>query len=410
MSVAAPAQEVIDAIIGPSTQWTRRVAIYESDSVTLWNAIDPAISRITDGSISVDYTRDERRTLDITLDNLDDSMKSHPGGFWYDKIIKVYRGITYTNSSGSQSWECQLGEFMIDRIDADNFPALIKVTGRDYTKKMLQAKMSQATTFTSGQAPEVIVAALAGYAGCNKRTLVNSGTVTNSDYTFDKGTSCWDAAKQICVAFNYELYFDALGYLIMRDFLDPSTSPAAFTFKTGFVGTIVTYSKSTNDSQMYNHVAVTGNTDGDGLPPFAEIINDEPSSPTNIYEIGDRLYEYDSQFITTNAQALAVAKKFLAIHGLEAFEIDLSTLVLPWLDVGSIINFLDPDGATGDPFAYLLTSLTIPLPLAAMSAVGNRVTIVSSGTVIIGQPLLNKTPIFVPPFGGGARLPVVRPR
>lgn len=372
MPVVPPSAAVEAAILGPSTIVTRRVEIYEADAQTLWAKID-STSRLTGGSISVDGTRDERRSLDLTLDNMDGLLKPDPNGFWYDKILKVYRGVL----AGSTAYEAQVGEFMIDRMDQSHFPRDIKITGRDYTKKLLLSKFPQPITFTEGQLVEDLVRNIASNGGISKFVLPVTGKITGKDFTFDKGVARWEALNEIVTAYGYELFFDAQGYLTMREYQDPVTSPSVYVFETGQFGNLVSYSKSTNDTRIYNHVAVTGG-DADSIPVYAEALNTEPTSPTSIAKIGDRLYEYSSPFITTVDQAQDVANKFLSIHALESYEFGFDAIVLPWLEANSIIDFYDPDPAPGDPTRFLMDTLDIPLGLDAMSATAKRVTIVSS--------------------------------
>jgi hypothetical protein len=184
--------------------------------------------------------------------------------------------------------------------------------------------------------------------------------------------------KEIATAYNYELYFDAQGYLVMRQFQDPATSAPSIIIHTGPDGQLVSFEKSTSDSRLYNHVVVTGeSSDSAVIPVSAEAINTDPLSPTNITELGDRVYEYSSSFITTTIQAQDVADRFLAVHGLEEFEINFESLMLPWLEVGDVIRFVDPNPAPGDPTTFLLSNLSFPLSLEPMSASGRRITIVS---------------------------------
>jgi hypothetical protein len=87
-------QRVIDEVLSGVTRVTRRVEIYYPDAKTLWEPAD--VVRLVDGSVSVDYTRDERRAMDgFVLSNSDGALKSHVNGFWYDKIIKAYAGVEY---------------------------------------------------------------------------------------------------------------------------------------------------------------------------------------------------------------------------------------------------------------------------------------------------------------------------
>lgn len=94
----APPSEVLSVIESGLVEITRRAEFYEADATTRWypDPQNPAIQRLIEGSVNVDYNSDERRKLDITFDNVDQRLRPNPnGGFWYDKVIKVYRGVRY---------------------------------------------------------------------------------------------------------------------------------------------------------------------------------------------------------------------------------------------------------------------------------------------------------------------------
>lgn len=385
----APPQGAIDAVVAAYTNVTRRLEIYEYDGNTLWAGAGLG-SRLVDGSISVDSTRDERRTLDCVLDNADGALRHDPyNGLWFDKVIKVWRGVKYWGFdpiSGlpiQKTYEAQLGEFLIDRVDADNFPNLIKITARDYTKKMLTSKITASMQFPAKTAVEEIIKALAANAGITKFLLPTTGKVVDSTTVFEKGTERWKVCKELADTAGFDLYFDATGYLVMREFLDPTTSPVAYTFQTGSTtGNLIKWTKSSNDSRVYNHIIVTGDEqtdpqlDGSTSIVFAEAKNTSNDSPTRISRLGDRTYFYSSPFFTTKAQAQAVANSWLSLKALEEFNMNFDALVVPWLEAGSIVEILDPDRTDYEPTRFLLDSFNIPLPLSPMSGVGKRVTIV----------------------------------
>lgn len=274
-------------------------------------------------------------------------------------------------------WERQIGEFVIDTISEDHFPYTVNVAGRDYAKRCLLSKFVNPTTFTAGTAIETVIKAMAQNAGITKFLLPLTGQVLDIDYAFEGNTSRWDAMSKIATAFNYELYFDAMGYLVMRQFQDPINAPLSFTFDTGPLGSLVTYTKSVNDTRIYNHIVVTGeSSDSDTIPVSAEALNTEPSSSTNIATLGDRTWQYSSAFITTTQQAQDLAKSYLKIMSLEEFNLDFSSIALPWLEVGEIIEFIDPRKNAGAPTRFLLSSLNMPLGLGAMSGNAKRVTVV----------------------------------
>ena len=94
--MTAPSQAVVDAIENGTTSITRRVEMYESDGTTLWLPGGDDTPRLIDGNVSIDYGRDERRALDVVLDNTDRALRPDPeGGLWYDKVIKTFRGVRY---------------------------------------------------------------------------------------------------------------------------------------------------------------------------------------------------------------------------------------------------------------------------------------------------------------------------
>lgn len=557
-------RKVIDDGLG---EVVRRVEIYESDGVTLWNAA--VGDRLQDGSVNINYGDNERRTLDVTLRNDDNLFRSQPNGFWYDKVIKMYRGVEWnpsiveptavvieaqggepagyrlagivarsgipnatvkidiptfnklmeydtivsftgtnattngqllqdlynvgkniitisvangtsvipffsgqtnvsetigisqpavatalspgwtteahsvatgpfatgmqhgatsvarwqlgnssyvitasigTNAAGGkwldmhlpsisgtntlilfangvnwirgtgtwETWETQIGEFVVDGINNDHFPSSVKVTGRDYVKRLMNSKIEQAMSFAASTSLYTFVTALAANAGIKKFRLANMTETLGATMTFDRGTPRWDIIRSAAQANGYEIYFDAEGYLVTRKFLDPTLSPESNVFLTGPDGNLANLSRSVNDTRIYNHIAVYGDpASGEArMPYYAEAINTEPASPTNVKRIGDRYYPYASTFFTSQQQCQDYANRLLKLHALESFELSFSAINYPWMEAGEIARVVDPKAVATDPTKYLVDSVTIPMTLGPMSFTGKRVTIV----------------------------------
>lgn len=600
-----PASEVLDAIHAPVTSVSRRIEIYESDGSTPWRPDDDVSETLIDGSVSVDQTRDERRSIDLTLDNSSGLLKRDPrNGFWYDKIIKVFRGIEYATSSRYQSvildanpslyyrmgttrtvrdrsmwglsmapvgfpvtvqpllrspdalvstrfadvnttyfttdtlpsshpavtsnkwtleawvrplgpgpvsggvifgrdpglgvthrlqvttdqklqliladassvqtvltspqvatsgnvyhvvatsngsslilyvngdavasglwsgvmpnstspftvgdgtishklrgdvaevafygralglseikrhyfsgtgadkgrldWETQVGEFMIDKIDEPRFPAQVKITGRDYTKRLLNAKLPVAMTFDPDTPIEDLIRAMAANAGITRFILPQTGIPVGDGADFDQGTDRWAVSSKICETNSYELYFNNEGYLTLRKLLDPATSPSSLTFQTGPKGNLVDWTKSSVDSEVYNRIICTSDGNSNSLPYYGEAANFDDTSPTSINRLGERTWIYTSPFFTSDQQCVDTASQFLTVKGLESFNVDFSSLVFPWTEAGEIVEFLDPDAAWYDPTRFLLTNFSLPLKLDAMTGSAKRVIIVGN--------------------------------
>lgn len=279
-------------------------------------------------------------------------------------------------------WETQVGEFMIDRLSEPHRPREIKITGRDYTKKLLMSKFTGATQFAAGQPLEQLVASIAGAGGVSKRLLPATAVVVGREFFFERGVSRWEAIKEICTAYNYEVFFDATGYLTIRPFRDPTTSPPILWLQTGKEGQVASYEKSTSDSRIFNRILVIGENSDSGTPTvWAQAVNDDLNSPTNIYTLGDRYMEISSAFVETNDQAAELAQNYLAINALEEFELSFETLMMPWLEVGDILGWIDPRADANDPDTFLLSSISIPLDLGPMSGSARRVTIINGSTV-----------------------------
>ena len=363
-----PTADVVAAFTSDLIVVERWVDIYEDDNVTLWRSKAP----ITEGAVSVDMTRAERRNLDVTFADPDRVLGYGPGAFWYDKVIKPYRGLLLPSGN---IWVTCLGEFLIDSIDRPHFPSTIHATCRDFTKKLMLAKFTETTSFDETQITNEVIKAIALNAGITKFNWATPTDTLDVVVTFERGSTRWDAMLKLAESINHELFFDNYGNLTLRPNVDPLTAPLSWTFQTGVQGNLASFSRTTNDSQMFNHVIVYG--DGPDNPlVFAEASNTEPSSPTNIDSIGERTYTYSSQVVTDNTQAQAIADSFLSVMGLEQYDMSLESIVLPWLEAGDAVEIILPDAATSDPTRFLLSNFSVPLTLDSMSGSAKRVTIV----------------------------------
>lgn len=387
-----------DLLAAPTARVIRRVDIYEADGVTPFRLDVPLI----DGSVSVDYTRDERRTMDITIDALhpDDPSQDIEIGvteLWYDKIIKIYRGL-FLEGQPEDAFVVQIGTFLIDQTESPHFPWQIHITGRDFTKKLLKDKFGVATTFTATTLVEDAIRGVIVAAGITQYNIPVTGKTLDVDFAYEHGVERWKAVKDMATAFGYEVFFNPQGIFTMQLFTDPLTAPLAYSFTTGTSGNLATYTKMANDSLIVNDLVVLGQTNL-RVPVFGRAENNDPSSPTRIEgNLGRRSDTYESALVTTNEQAQALADTMLKIVALESFQIDMEALVIPWLEVGTAVEFAPQAQAKPDrwhvnwvpprppappappsPTRFLMTSFEIPLKLGPMSATARRITIVGPG-------------------------------
>jgi hypothetical protein len=382
VSLGLPPAEVIDALIAGVVRIKRRAELYESDGETPFD-INRWDARLTGGTITVDRDRNERRMCDLNFENNDNSLDIDAvQGFWYDKIIKTFWGIRYNNESGPAFWEMQIGEFMIDRITEGRFPHVARITGRDYTKKCLNTKIGSSVQFPSGTPVESIVRALAANSGITKFRLPYTGLSYDRDAVFERGTDRWKIMHDIADSIAYEVYFTADGYLTMRPYPDPTFSPVRWIFRGGTLdGTLVDYELSANDSRIKNKIIVVGTSStssiGISRTVYAEAANNDVNSPTRIARIGERTEFIESDYYTTDEQALNFCNARLAVSALEEFDMNFSSMIIPWLDAGDIVDVHDDaDPSTYVPRRFLLSNFSLPLSLGPMTALGRRITLV----------------------------------
>lgn len=363
----APAQAVLDAIEAPSTKVLSRVDIYEEDGITEY-LLDVGV---IDGSISADYDRDERRSLDITMMDESGALEHDPGAFWYDKVLKVYRGVVDTTGA---DWFVQTGEFMVDGIATSHTDShVMKVSGRDYAKKLINSKFLYSTLYPSTDSLEDAVEDIAFAAGVDSFDLPVTGIVLDVDVVFERETTRWDAIKRICLANGYEAYFKPNGELTISEFVDVSSPTVEYTFDVGTTGVMTSYDKKASDARVRNIVVVSGEST-EIIPVTAVASNNVIGSPTGVEQIGERPEFITSPIITTEIQAQTLADKILSVSALEEYSVSFGSLVLPWLDVGVVVAI--PPASTLSSFYgsnYLLSTLTFPIGLGEMSGSGKRI-------------------------------------
>jgi hypothetical protein len=279
-------------------------------------------------------------------------------------------------------WECQIGEFMIDGLeDADEFNDRIKLVGRDYTVRCMNSKLSKATSFGKDEAIETIIKNLALNSGITKFNLPTTGRTLGKDQTWERDTERWAIMKEIAIANNYEIYFDATGQLTMNPQADPLTTPPSLVLTTGDGGNLVSRGAKTGAGQLYNIVTVIGESSDTTVPlVYAEARNNNPGSPSRIGTagepggIGERVKNISSPLVTTTAQAQEMADTILSVSSLEEFELNFVAVLLPWIEPGEIVEMGEDESEYWGPNRYLISSLSLPMDLSPMSGNGKRVT------------------------------------
>ncbi len=368
-----PPDDLIVEYFGATARIRRYVDIYEADDKTPF-----AVGvKCLDADVNIDFDRDERRIFSLVLDNGEGEYAPQPEGVWYDKVFRLYKGF----DTDLGSWEKCLGHFLADSIASPHFPPTVTINGRDFTKKLINDEFPAATMFQSGTGVAAVIRTIALNAGIYDFNLDDGGAFLTIDSLHEAGTSRWEGCAKICEGYGLDLFFDSNAVLTMHPYADPVSTPTIFTFVTGpRVGNLVSYDKVVNDSRLKNHVVVVGATTKSGaIPAWGQAENNEPSSPTRIEKVGRRTDKIDSPYVTTDNEAVALAETYLSVAGLESYEVSLGAVQVPWLDVGNVVNFIDPDPYPDQPEQFMLTSIDIPWKLGPMTGQAKRVQLVGTG-------------------------------
>lgn len=377
-------EEVIKAHNASRKIVTKRVAIFEADGTTPWEPSKTARQAI-EASVSVDGNRDERRTITLSLMNRDGTFDNTVDGFWYDKIIKAYRGLKYWSESEKKykRFEYKLGEFMIDSIESDYGSPVVSVSGRDYSKKLMLDQFDEPTSFNEGSTVDDLVRTIALNAGIKRFKLNTGTTVINALAAFEAETSRWEAIREICKPYNIEVFFNNEGMLETRLFKDVTTAPVIDLVlnagnDSGYPMNLISASQSSTDSNVFNAVRVyataeQGSVTGARFVAVRE--NNDLSTPTCIQKIGRRPTTYSSDLFTSQQQVDEYADNFLKVSQLQDFSFSFDSVVYPWLEANSVIRVTERVNRNlVGPARYLLGEFTIPVGMGTMGGTGKRIT------------------------------------
>lgn len=262
------------------------------------------------GSVTIDRNAAFRRhcRLDVTSNEL--LARTAADLLWpAGNEIRLYAGIAY----GDWSEEFPLGVFRIAKpATQDDGLLTATVEGWDRSRSVSRAKFQDVYSVAAG----------VNYATAIRDLVLSRrpGTVFNFMPTsqttpllvFTSKDDPWSVAQTMATSLGAELFFDADGICVLRPEPDPLASPIAWEFEEGEEATIISVGRSVDDERTYNGWIVTGESSSNAAPVRAEAWDMNPDSPTyRLGPYGEAPGFYTSQYITTVAQAQAVADAML---------------------------------------------------------------------------------------------------
>lgn len=351
-----------------SGSYSRVIVVQALDPVTL--AVKSDLTPVViDGTVEVRTREDIRRTLTITVANdggtYTPRQTSDP--FWINNPIRVYWRLQYQNGTTE---DCPLGTFLVNRtrMRREGGRQVIDVDAVDFGKRMQYTKLLSVATYAAGSTLLAAFNDLLTRAGIpiSSRDIDPQAATTTfhaapaADLNFARGTSIADCFGVLAQDYGWTFGSDVLGTFLARPAIDPSTLPPVFTLaETDPM--VVTVEGGYEDSlDVSNHVIVAS-TDASIQPVFAEVKDNNQDSPTYIGgSFGDRLFEYDANWVQTTAQALTAAQDILRRKIGDSRKVEIMTGPRPELDAFDIGTITAPIlNVTASK--YQIESMTVPL-------------------------------------------------
>ena len=328
---------------------------------TYQEGIDPVgtFVPVHGGAVTLDSGGDVRSTLDLTTSGEWGTGLNDPFTPYGNEVF-VERGIDYGN--GETEW-VSLGYFRINAVEMDGENGTIRVTGGD--------RMSQVVDHRIGI--PVQYADTASHADIFHHLIKTATEAPYPDATIEfdydasstqlgvKATTEDDRRlflENVVEPLGKVMFWDHRGVLVIRS--NSVSGPYVFHVNTGAEGVLVSLRRQIQRDRFYNGVLARGGPPEDGGPPaYGLVTNDNPDDPLMWGgRFGRVIRFYESDFITTDDQAIEAAEIFLDKYTGLPYDVDMSTVPNPALEPLDVIRITLTDGTFED---HVIDELVIPL-------------------------------------------------
>lgn len=329
---------------------------------------------IVSGQVSVERTRDIRRTLPAcTLLDVDATLTPNDA---HDLLaptgtqLRAWRGLVLPDGTLE---EVPLGVFRIVNpkisLSGDG-QVTIELTGEDESATVKAARPVATLTYPRGGDVATTLAAV--ISACHPYLPVSAEAPIRrlqAPLVIAAGADSdpWAQVQAVAAAYGLDVAVDATGTCVIQPLPAPNR-PAAMTCRADSEAVITRLSRALTAEQTYSGVCVRGEPP-DAAPVQAVVWDNDAESPTYAQgRFGRKPYFITSQLIATEDQAQATAQEWLPqVTGvMEAVEFE--QVVNPALDVGDVIRVVNE---TARLDAHLtVDTLAIPLePSGVMTCV-----------------------------------------
>lgn len=323
---------------------------------------------IVSGSVRADRGSSVRRTLDMEVDPRlapsEVTSKLTP----YGSRVKAYRGIRMPDNT---VYEFGVFEGRVESVEFGQ--SSVSIRGSDRGADIVDARFEIPYSSTlnikvTDQMTAIIVDAIPG-AIVNVDPACPTGIIT-TPATWDRERA--EALDNLAQTIACDWWARPDGTIrIGPTPANVTTTDPEWIVDSGDLGVVITRTTSLDRASVYNAMVVNGEPPDGGVPAYGVARDTDPNSPT-FYggPFGKVPKFFSSQFLTTDAQAQAVANGML-VDGLSGNQsVNVDCIPNPDLMVGSVVLVSTGDGDFDG--LYYINSFSLPLdPESSMSMVLN---------------------------------------
>lgn len=320
---------------------------------------------VLDGEVSVDRTRGQRRTCQLSIGGealVPDSASAllAPTAAQY---LRPYRGVRFADGSTEL---VPLGVFRVTSATPteDENGVQMEVEGADMSWVISRAQWVNAWAIVSGtKAEDAISDIVADRSPETISTMLQPTGYQLPTLVYglgqDESSDPWTAVQSIASDAGFDVWFRQDGVLVMEGTPSPSSDPT-FTYAADALQVVLSASREWSGDDTYNGVIIQAEAPELATPLRGEAWDMSPSSPTYRYgPLGEIPEVIQSDRIQTQAQADAAAAERLKRRLGRGVKLSWDQVVNPALDAGDIVRVVRPALATDRQF--VIDTLTIPL-------------------------------------------------
>ena len=309
---------------------------------------------VQEANVQVSSQNPVQRTCNVTLAVTEMPDELLPLG----SEIVLYRGIEFAFDDQEL---VPLGVFRIDKTTIGRPNPFVEVSGTDRSLLLADDKLIEPLQGTQS----TVIAEIEALALDSVPDIVIENTATSTaplptGQAYERER--WQAMKDLAASVEAEVFFDAVGTLIIRD--KPKVD-AETVWNVGFQNALVSTNTSMDRLRTYNGVIVEGGEFGES-PLVGQATDDDPFSPTFWGgSFGRRPLFIQNNNLTTQQQVDDLAASELALNKGLPRSVRLANMVNPALDCGDVIQV---DFVNGVSEAHLIDGINFNLgPSSQMS-------------------------------------------